>query len=106
MTARRLRSQRRWVVSGFLWMFQNRHTGRVTVAQFPNAALAIFLATLVVERAIDRGDAPGLAVRWTGTFALGWWAVAELRSGVNPWRRLLGLLGCAAVGVRTASLLG
>ena len=89
-----------------VWMFQNRDTGRFTVAQFPNAALALFLATLVVERVIDRGDVPGVTVRWTGTLALGWWAVAELRSGVNPWRRILGFLGCAAVGVRTASLLG
>jgi hypothetical protein len=29
--------------------------------------------------------------------ALGWWALDEVIRGVNPWRRLLGLAGCAIV---------
>lgn len=97
---------RRRSLSAYNWMFRDRHTGRITIAQLPNAPLGIFLATVVAGRATDEDDLTGLAVRWTGSIALGWWALAELRSGANPWRRLLGLLGCAAVGVRTVRLLG
>ena len=106
MTDRRVRLLQRRAGSAFEWMFRYRETGRITVVQFPNAALAIFLATVVVGRATDEDSATGLAVRWTGTVALAWWAVGEVRSGVNPWRRFLGVVGCAAVMARTVSLLG
>lgn len=105
MTANRLSDLRRRAVSAFDWMFRDRQTARITVAQFPNVALGIFFATVVVGQVTDEDGLLGVAVRWTGTAALGWWAVAELRSGVNPWRRLLGLAGCVIVGARIASLL-
>lgn len=87
-------------------MFRDRGTGRITVAQFPNVSLGLFLATVVVGQVTDDDDVIGVAARWTGTAALGWWAMAELRSGVNPWRRLLGLAGCGVVGARIASVVG
>ncbi len=31
------------------WMFRNRHTGRWTIAQFPNTQLWIFLVTVVAR---------------------------------------------------------
>lgn len=105
MTANRLSDLRRRAVSAFNWMFRDRQTGRITVAQFPNVALGIFFATVVVGQVADDDDLIGVAARWTGTAALAWWAVAELRSGVNPWRRLLGLAGCVIVGTRIASLM-
>ncbi len=78
------------------WLFRDRRTGRITIAQFPNVALWIFLATAVLRRI---GPSHG-AVRTTfgaiGVAALAWWAVDEVLRGVNPFRRLLGLAGCAA----------
>lgn len=106
MTASRARPLRRRFVAAFDWMFRDRDTGRVTVAQFPNPALAVFLTTVVLGHVTDEGSAAGLVARWTGTVALAWWAVAELRSGVNPWRRLLGLVGLAVVLARVAGLSG
>lgn len=106
MTADGERALRRRLVAAFDWTFRDRGTGRVTIGQFPNPALAIFLATVALGQVTDDDTVVGMAVAWTGTVALGWWAVAEVRSGVNPWRRLLGLVGCAAVVARIASLLG
>ena len=37
------------------------------------------------------------ALRVVGLAALGWWAVDEVVRGVNPWRRLLGVVGCVIV---------
>jgi hypothetical protein len=36
-------------------------------------------------------------VAGAGLAALTWWAVDEVIRGVNPWRRVLGLAGCALV---------
>jgi len=72
------------------WLFRNRHTGRITIAQFPNVPLTMFLAATVVLWAFDPG---GGARRASGVLAgtgLLWWAVDELVRGVNPWRRFLG----------------
>jgi hypothetical protein len=77
------------------WLFRDRHTGRITVAQFPNPPLAVFLGATVVHRLIAAG-APRTAVGVLATAALLWWAVDELLRGVNPWRRLLGGVVLAA----------
>jgi hypothetical protein len=72
------------------WLFRNRTTGRITIAQFPNVPLALFLAASILRWLLDPSGRlrAGLAVIATG--ALIWWAVEEVVSGVNPWRRLLG----------------
>ena len=87
------------------WLFRNRETGEITVAQFPNLPLWIFLGTVVLRRLVpeDTGAFTGLRVVALG--ALGWWAVDELVRGVNPWRRLLGVAGCAVVVAGVADLL-
>jgi hypothetical protein len=83
------------------WMFRNRHTGRWTIAQFPNTQLSIFLVTVVARWVV----APRGNVRTTfdavAVAALTAWAVDEVWRGVNPWRRLLGVAGCgfAVAGV-------
>jgi hypothetical protein len=78
------------------WLFRNRQTGRITVVQFPNLALGLFLATVVVRRILSTGGATGTTIDWISAATLGWWALDEARRGVNPWRRLLGV-GAGAV---------
>lgn len=80
-------------------MFRNRQTGQITIAQFPNIALWVFIATVVLRRVVPDGGALRCALGGIGVAALAWWAVDELFRGVNPWRRLLGFAGCIAAGV-------
>lgn len=87
------------------WAFRDPRTGRLVVAQLPNVALWIFLVTVVLQRVIDEDHGVHEVVAWVGVAALAWWALDELRRGVNPWRRLLGLLGLVLVALRAADLL-
>ena len=80
------------------WLFRNRRTGRITVAQFPNVALWVFIVTVSARLIVRSGTAPRSAFDWIGAATLGWWSVDEVVRGVNPWRRLLGL-GVGAVVV-------
>ena len=89
----------------FDWLFRNRQTGQITVAQFPNVPLWIFFVTVVLRWVVSTGTAARTAIGWIGVTALAWWALAEVFRGVNPWRRLLGLGGCAFAVVGLASLL-
>lgn len=84
------------------WVFRNRETGAITVAQFPNVALWIFLGVFAVRLFGSIEDDSGQAVIEGGTrvvldligfAALGWWSVDEIWRGVNPWRRFLGVTG-------------
>ena len=90
----------------FDWLFRDRRTGRITIAQFPNLALWIFFASVVLRRLVSGNGGPRAAIGYVGVAALGWWAVDELVRGVNPWRRLLGLGGCALTVAGFISLLG
>jgi hypothetical protein len=85
------------------WLFRNRRTGKITIAQFPNLALWLFLATIVLRPIVPGGTAARTVVDWSGLATLGWWALDEVVRGVNPWRRLLGLGGCAVVVVGAVS---
>lgn len=98
------RSARELIASAFNWVFRNRNTGAITVVQLPNLALWIFLALVVLRRVLPEREATPL-LDWAAVVALSWWALDEVLRGVNPWRRFLGLLGCAAVIVQAASLL-
>jgi hypothetical protein len=80
------------VRTSFDWAFRSRTTGRITIAQFPNLALWIYIATVATRWAISAGTTAHTVVDWVGVAALGWWAVDEVIRGVNPWRRLLGLV--------------
>ena len=77
------------------WLFRHRRTGQITIAQFPNVALWLFVITVVLRRIVTTGSTAHTAVDWAGAVTLGGWAVDEVLRGVNPWRRFLG----AAVGV-------
>ena len=87
----------------FKWFFRNRETGEITVAQFPNVPLWIFLGASLVARASGYGDVKAIA-RGAATGALGWWAVDEVARGVNPWRRVLGAGGLGLVAWRLVSI--
>ncbi len=88
------------------WWFRDRHTGETVVAQFPNLPLWIFLASVVARAFLAEDTSADSAVAWIGTGALTWWALDEVIRGVNPWRRVLGVGGCAYAVVRVVQLLG
>ena len=79
------------------WLFRDRETGRVVIAQFPNLPLWIFLGTVVGRRLVAEDSGAFTVLRVVALVALGWWAGEEVVRGVNPWRRLLGVAGCGFV---------
>jgi hypothetical protein len=72
------------------WLFRNRHTGRITIAQAPNLALWVFIGAAVLRALLDPSGGLRTALGATAAVALVWWALDEIVRGVNPWRRLLG----------------
>jgi len=72
------------------WLFRNRATGRIVVAQAPNAALWVWIATAAARFIFDPSGTAASTLRWIGFGALVVWALDELIRGVNPWRRFLG----------------
>lgn len=78
-------------LSGWQWLLVNRQTGRVSIAQWPNLPLWVWIAVSVAQRVLPLHGRADAALGGIGTVALVVWAVDELWRGVNPWRRLLGL---------------
>jgi hypothetical protein len=78
--------------TGFLnWMFRSRKTGRITLAQFPNWQLLVWLlASAVMWLGHPRGLLQNV-LRILAPAALALWAGDEALRGVNPFRRLLGV---------------
>jgi hypothetical protein len=72
------------------WLFRSRQTGRITVAQAPNAPLIVFMVAAGVRWIFHPTGALGDVVGVVATVALVVWALAEIVAGVNPWRRILG----------------
>jgi hypothetical protein len=87
------------------WAFQDRRSGDTTLVQFPNVPLWIFLGTIVLRAVVPAGTAARATLDGLGLITLAWWAVDELVRGVNPWRRLLGVAGCALVVMGLVTLL-
>ena len=77
---------RRWVD----WMFRSRRTGRLTVAQFPNASLAAFLVASALRRLVALHGSVRTATEVIANVSLVAWAGDEVIRGVNPFRRILG----------------
>jgi hypothetical protein len=94
-------TERRNVLS---WLFEDRRTGRIVVAQWPNIPLRVWIVTSAVNWLVDPGGRWGSALSVTGTVALAVWAADEIVRGVNPGRRVLGaaVLGSVVVGVLIA----
>lgn len=72
------------------WLFRDRSTGRLVVAQWPNLPLWLFLAGAVMSVILPLSGPPALVLRVATDAALLWWALWELLQGVNPFRRILG----------------
>ena len=72
------------------WLFRDRATGRIVVAQRPNLSFGIFLVAAIVRRFADPAGTAGTIVSAIATIALLWWAADEVVRGVNPFRRILG----------------
>jgi hypothetical protein len=87
------------------WMFRDRRTGHITIVQFPNLALWIFLATVVVRWVHLTPSRARTTIDAVAVAALAAWAVDEVLRGVNPWRRVLGLGGLYFVVAGVVSLL-
>ena len=86
-------SRPRWVT----WLFADRETGRLVFGQFPNLPLWIFLAAVVVRLIFRPTGDLATVVEVIADGALLWWAGLEIVSGVNPWRRGLGVVVAAFV---------
>ena len=72
------------------WLFRNRRTGRITVAQVPNPPLIVFLVAAGTRWLLSPSGALDTILAAAATGGLAVWAVLEIASGVNPWRRMLG----------------
>ena len=73
----------------FRWLFEDRQTGAITIAQTPNWSLWLFIGAKATELVAPAGSIEDVA-GWTATAALILWATDELVRGANPWRRCLG----------------
>ena len=87
------------------WWFRDRRTGEIVIAQFPNVALWLFLASVVVRAFIASDTQTDSVISWVGTGALTWWALDETIRGVNPWRRMLGIGACGFAIARAVALI-
>jgi len=84
------------------WLFRDRRTGGITIAQVPNAPLIVFLGASGVRWVAHPSGTVGTVVDVIASIALVAWAVDEIVRGVNPWRRILG--GAVLVGAGIAAL--
>jgi hypothetical protein len=82
------------------WLFRNRQTGKITIAQFPNLALWIFIAAVAERRLAGDSDNLETIADYTASAALVWWGIDEIARGVNPWRRMLGVVAAGLVAFR------
>lgn len=77
------------------WAFRSRVDGRITVAQWPNLPLWLFLGLAAAGRILALPGSAGAALQVAADLAFAWWALDEVLRGVNPWRRFLGAAALA-----------
>jgi hypothetical protein len=73
----------------------------MTVAQWPNASLSVFVVLTIALHLFHPKGATANVLRAFADVTLFIWAGDELVRGVNPFRRILGLV---VIGVTTVSL--
>lgn len=74
--------------------------GKVTIAQWPNPALAVWLVAVVVGWTGVLGTDRTETLRLVGQGALVAWAVDEVARGASPFRRVLGAVVLVAELIR------
>jgi hypothetical protein len=79
------------------WLFRDRRTGKITIAQAPNAPLIIFMIAVAVRWAFRPSGTTRTVIDAVAVAALVYWAGDEVLRGVNPWRRGLGCAVLAAL---------
>jgi hypothetical protein len=84
----------------FAWLFRSRESGRFTVAQWPNLALAVVIVCEGARWLLHVDGAVGQTLHVIGVAALVWWSVDEIIRGVNPFRRALGVVVLARLIIR------
>lgn len=77
------------------WFFTDRTTGRLVIAQWPNAPLWVWILATVAHALTGAGW-----LTWVATAALVVWALLEVARGASPFRRVLGGIVLAALLVR------
>jgi hypothetical protein len=77
---------------GVRWMFANRRTGGITIAQWPNVALSVFIALSIARRYMFQRGTSETTLRVLSVVVLIVWAVDEFVWGVNPFRRIIGVV--------------
>ena len=82
------------------WLFRDRRTGEVVIAQWPNLPLIVFLAASVAKRFLDPAGGFGTVLTVVVLGSLLWWAGDEVLRGVNPFRRILGAVVIALTAGR------
>lgn len=70
------------------WLFRDRTTGKIVMAQFPNIPLVSWLVATAL--ALVTTGTVHTILGCTAIVALVVWAGDELLRGVNPFRRMLG----------------
>ena len=85
------------------WWFTNRVSGRITVAQFPNVSLVVFVSAALAGRLLDHHHQISRVLSDVAAGAILVWALDEILRGVNPWRRVLGAV-VLAVSIRSLFL--
>ena len=73
------------------WCFEDRSTGKLVFAQWPNLPLWIFVAAFAVQELLHPTGRWLTAVTIIAAVSLTWWALDEVIRGCNPWRRALGV---------------
>jgi hypothetical protein len=72
------------------WLFRNRETGAITIAQAPNLVLRIVIVGSVLIWAWRPAGNLGVALEIVVKAGIFVWAIDEVLRGANPWRRCLG----------------
>src|SRR5664279_1221670 len=71
------------------WVFRDRATGKLVIAQRPNVPLTLWLACIVAGWLVHPQGRWSTVLGAVGAIALVIWAGDEVVRGVNPGRRIL-----------------
>ena len=72
------------------WIFRNRETGAITIAQAPNWVLWVVIVAAILFWVVPSTSQISFGLTIIVRSGLLVWAADEIIWGVNPWRRFLG----------------